>query len=188
MKVFLSLAFAMVVISGCGNTENATDERDQISDELDPAQELQSPADQEQNNRLGYVRYTKDQLNNDGEKNHTAQIDRREMANMITRIILRNDGFDEVATLVTDEEVLIAYQKNDELEDKRAADIAKRSAMSATPRFYHVYVSDNVTLMNDIHSLHNSTSQNKNYDNTIEQIINEMEKEGLNQTSNNNNQ
>ncbi len=172
----------MFVIAGCGNTENATDEREQISDELDPTEELQSPAEQEQNDRLGYVRYTKDQLNNDGEQNHTAKVDRTEMANMITRIILRNDGFDEVATLVTDEEVLIAYQKNDELEDDRAADIAKRSAMSATPRFYHVYVSDNESLMNDIHSLHNSSSQNKNYDNTINQIIKEMKKtpQGLN--------
>lgn len=186
MKVFLSLVFAMIVITGCGNTENATDEREKISDELDPTKELQAPADQEQNSRLGYVRYTKDQLNNNAEKNHTAKIDRNEMANMITRIILRNGGFHEVATLVTDKEVLIAYQKDDELDREMAADIAKRSAMSATPRFYDIYVSDNETLINDIHSLHNSSTQNDDYANTIDQIINEMKKspQGENETNN----
>ncbi|GGB36538.1 hypothetical protein GCM10011409_12450 [Lentibacillus populi] len=98
------------------------------------------------------------------------------MADMITRLILRNEGFDEVATLVTDEEVLIAYQKNDNLDDRTAADIASKTAKSTMPGFFDVYVSDNGTLMNDIQSLHNSSATNKNYDNTIEQIINEMNK------------
>jgi len=99
-----------------------------------------------------------------------------EMADMITRIILQYEGFDEVATLVTDEEVLIVYDRNDEMEDENAADIARKTAVSLMPGFFDIYVSDNEALINDIQSLHNSTTNNQNYDNTIDNIISEMKK------------
>ncbi|PAV28734.1 hypothetical protein CIL05_15760 [Virgibacillus profundi] len=176
-KLFMiSTLIAIVTISGCGNTDNAMDERNENIDELDPAREMESPADEELNNKLGYVRYSKDQLDNDAENNHQVTIDRTQMANMITRIILRNDGFEEVATLVTDEEVLIAFEKNEDIEESDAADIAKKTAVSVMPSFFDVYVSDNDVLIRDIHSLHNSTTTNKNYDNTIDSIIKEMKK------------
>ncbi|MBP1950115.1 YhcN/YlaJ family sporulation lipoprotein [Virgibacillus litoralis] len=175
-KLFLSLLIVTVTFAGCANTDNATDnEQQQIVDELDPSQENQ-PDNPAGDNKLGYVRYTKDQLNNDPEKNNSVTIDRTKMANMITRIILRNDGFEEVATLVTDEEVLIAYSKNEEMDSTKAADMAKKSAVSAMPGYFKVYVSDNELLMQDIQSLHNSSIQNNNYDNTINQIIKEMNK------------
>ncbi|WP_165767927.1 YhcN/YlaJ family sporulation lipoprotein [Virgibacillus indicus] len=174
-KLFIpGIVLAVTVISGCAANDNAMDERNENISELDPARELQAPADDELNNRLGYVRYTKDQLNNDAERNHAVTMDRTQMANMITRIILRNDGFNEVATLVTDEEVLIAYDKNEDIDEDIAADIAKKTAVSVMPEFFDVYVSDNDTLIRDIHSLHNSTTTNKNYDNTIDSIIDEM--------------
>lgn len=175
-KFLMSLVFCtFIVISGCGTTNNASDERDKLVDQLDPANETGEQTNEELNNKLGYVHYTRDQLDQDQERNHALTIDRTKMANMITRVILRNEQFSEVATLVTDQEVLIAYQLTEELNHDIAADIAKKSAQSIVPGFFHVYVSDNATLINDIHSLHNSTT-NRNYDNTINQIINEMKK------------
>lgn len=175
-KLFLSyFIIVTIVLTGCGDTENTSDEHDQIADELDPAKENQ-PANPAGDNKLGYVRYTKDQLNNDPEKNHSVTIDRTKMANMITRIILRNDGFEEVATLVTDEKVLIAYSKNEEMDSMKAADMAKKSAVSVMPGYFEIYVSDNELLMQDIQSLHNSSIEDNNYDNTINQIIKEMKK------------
>ncbi|MGY0693255.1 YhcN/YlaJ family sporulation lipoprotein [Virgibacillus sp. FSP13] len=174
-KVLLPSALALGVITGCNGTDDAASEQQQIVNELDPAKE-QAPTNEEMDNKLGYVRYNKDQLNNDTEQNHSVRLDRTQMANTITRLILRNDGFDEVATLVTDEEVLIAYQKEDELDEQTAADIASKTAKSTMPGFFDVYVSDNTTLMNDIQSLHNSSTRNKNYDNTIDKIIDEMKK------------
>ena len=168
------LLLTFTIIAGCAANDNAMDERNQHIDELDPAREIQAPADDELNNKLGYVRYTKDQLDNDAERNHAVTMDRTQMANMITRIILRNDGFNEVATLVTDQEVLIAYDKDEDLDEDNAADIAKKTAVSIMPGYFDVYVSDNDSLIRDIHSLHNSTTTNKNYDNTIDTIINEM--------------
>lgn len=173
--ILLSFIIMIAALAGCGNSDNAANESDQNVEELDPSNES-SPDNSSQDNKLGYVRYTKDQLNNDTEQNHSVNIDRTKMANMITRIILRNDGFEEVATLVTDKEVLIAYDKNDALKEKEAAEIAKKTAVSAMPGYFHVYVSGDETLMRDIHSLHNSNVQDNSYDNTIDSIIREMKK------------
>ncbi|CDQ39199.1 MULTISPECIES: YhcN/YlaJ family sporulation lipoprotein [Virgibacillus] len=175
-KRMLPIGFmTMLLITGCANDDTAKNESEQIKDELDPNNELQESEDGT-DDKLGYVRYTKDQMDNNSERNHSISMDRTEMANMITRIMLRSDAFEEVATLVTDEEVLIAYQKSDAYDEAKSAQMAKKTAMSVMPRYFKVYVSDNETLMNDIHSLHNSRTTDGNYDNTIQQIIDEMRK------------
>lgn len=173
--ILLSFIIMCAALAGCGTSDNAAEEHDQIAEELDPSNE-KTPDNPAGENKLGYVRYTKEQVNNNTEQNHSVNIDRTKLANMITRIILRNGGFDEVATLVTDQEVLIAYEKNDELTVEEAADIAKKTAISAVPGYFHVYVSGNESLMKDIHSLHNSSVQDDSYDNTIDSIIREMKK------------
>lgn len=175
---FALLLCTLFILSACNSNQKAdsNSEQEQILNELDPAKDDDSRSSFEKENRLGFVHYTKDQLDNDNEDNHAATIDRHKMADMISRIILRSDGFDEVATLVTDEEVLIAYGKNDELDEKLAADIAKKSALSVMPSFFDVYVSHNTGLIPDIQSLHNSNTQLGDYHNTVESIIKEMKK------------
>ncbi|MEC2159015.1 YhcN/YlaJ family sporulation lipoprotein [Virgibacillus halodenitrificans] len=185
-KLYWSFILATFVITGCANNDNAMNDREDIVNEMDPSTELQAPRDQELNDRLGYVRYTKDQLENSDEINHTAKMDRTEMANMITKMILRSDNFNEVATLVTDKEVLIAYELKPEAQKEYASDIAKKTAMSVMPRYFEIYVSDNENLIQDIHSLHNSNSSERNdFDNTIDTIIKEMKKspQGLKQNN-----
>lgn len=180
-KLLLSLVLVITaVMAGCGTTDNTNNadsdgDRDQIMAELNPARDKQ-PNNSDENNKLGFVRYSKDQLDEDTEKDHNVTIDRTKLADMITRIILRNDGFQEVATLVTDEEVLIAYAKGEDIESGLAAEIAKKTAVSVMPGYFDVYVSENETLMLDIQSLHNSSVTDGNYDNTINQIIEEMKK------------
>ncbi|MFC4558663.1 YhcN/YlaJ family sporulation lipoprotein [Virgibacillus kekensis] len=173
-KVYLSAAILLTaMLTACGGNDNAADEHEQIVNELDPEQENQNPGEE---NKLGYVRYTKEQIENDNERNHTVRVDRTKLANMITRIILRSEGFNEVATLVTDEVALIAYSKDEALDSSRAADTAKKTAVSVLPGYYDIYVSDNATLMSDIQSLHNSSVLDNSYDKTVERIINEMKK------------
>ncbi|UJL45190.1 YhcN/YlaJ family sporulation lipoprotein [Virgibacillus sp. NKC19-16] len=175
-KFFISVVFIVLfALAGCGDTNNAGDDPNE-AEPLNPTREQQPPVNEELDEKIGYVRYTKDQVDNDRERNRNITLDRNEMANTITRVILRNDGFEEVATLVTDEEVLIAYEKDEDIDENNAADIAKKTAMSIMPGFFEVYVSDNEVLIEDIESLSNSTTENRNYDNTIDRIIEEMEK------------
>ncbi|WP_085991466.1 YhcN/YlaJ family sporulation lipoprotein [Oceanobacillus senegalensis] len=175
-----------LIVSAC-NTVNdgAMPEIEKNADEVNPLNEVEPKTNQDINQQLGYVRYSKDEIDVDRENNHEAKIDRPEMAEMITKLILRNDGFQEAATLVTDKEVFIAYQKDENADSERMADIAKKTAESTMPRFYSVYVSENESLMYDIQSLHNS-STNREYDNLIQQLKKEMEKTP--QGINNNNQ
>lgn len=173
--ILIALLACTIIFTGCNTTENTNREREEIAEKLNPTRNLEKPENEETNSELGYVRYTKDQLTNE-QGNSEISIDRNEMADSITRIILSNNGFEEVATLVTDKEVLIAYERNEATPEKEAADIARRTALSIMPSFYTIYVSDNETLMQDIQSLHNSTSQNRDYDNTINSIIKEMKK------------
>ncbi|MGJ9457496.1 YhcN/YlaJ family sporulation lipoprotein [Oceanobacillus sp. CF4.6] len=175
MKSLIFIALAVTtILTGCNTTDNTMTEQEQIADELDPSRNYEAPADDDQ---IGYVRYTKEQFENDTvNDDKEITIDRNEMADMITRIILKNNGFNEVATLVTDREVLIAYDRNENTAEEEAADIAKKTAMSIMPSYFDIYVSDNETLMQDIQSLHNSSTENRDYDNTINMIIEEMQK------------
>jgi Sporulation lipoprotein YhcN/YlaJ (Spore_YhcN_YlaJ) len=176
MNRILSILVLGLVLTACAQTDNSSGEQEQVLDELDPNRENKIQNTSNLDDKLGYVNYTKDQLEQDSEIQHEATIDRVKMADMIARLILRNEGFNRVATLVTDEEVLIAYDRDEGLDQKIAADIASDTAFSVMPGFYHIYVSDNETLIQDIQSLHNSSTQNKDYDNTLDQIISQMKK------------
>jgi hypothetical protein len=176
MYRILSVLVLGLVLTACAHTDNSSGEQEQILDQLDPNRENKIQNTSNLDDKLGYVNYTRDQLNIDSEEHHAVSIDKVQMADMIAKIILRNEGFNRVATLVTDEEVLIAYEHDEELDQNIAADIANKTAASIMPGFYHVYVTDNETLIPDIQSLHNSSTQNNNYENTLDQIISQMKK------------
>lgn len=147
------------------------------NDVIQPQQnQLIQPQRDEFHDQLGYVHYTREELNNEIEEERTLTFNRGEMANTITRIILKNEGFNEVATLVTDKEVLIAFDINERLDSETAEDIAEKVAASVLPRLFKIYASSNRTLIHDIHSLHNSRTTRNDYDNTIKNIIKHMEK------------
>ncbi|MFC3041391.1 YhcN/YlaJ family sporulation lipoprotein [Virgibacillus xinjiangensis] len=175
--LFISI-LTLVFLGACApeNNDPGTDEQEEIADELDPNTQMEENADPEMDERLGYVHYQRDEIENNEEANRDMEINRPQMADMITRTILQSEGFEQAATLVTDEEVLIAYEKNEKLNDDEAANTAAKTAESVMPGYFKIHVSDNIGLIDEIQSLHNSTTQNQNFDNTINQIIQEMEK------------
>lgn len=178
-KFLFSSVFASILfVSGCATTDNAgDDDLEQMLHYGETPNGHEVPNVDQQDDvtsRLGYVRYEKDQLNTEAERNRYVAIDRNKMADTLTRMILRYDGFQDVATLVTDEEVLVAYQKPDDLERDTAADIVKKTALSLMPRFYDVYVSDQDSAFKNIESLQNSSTRGQDYGNTLDSIIEEM--------------
>ncbi|MFD1020495.1 YhcN/YlaJ family sporulation lipoprotein [Thalassobacillus hwangdonensis] len=130
------------------------------------------PDTTENNDQLGYVRYTKDQV--DPEGNYETQVDREAMSDMITKMILSYEQFEDAATLVSDDEVLVAYQKPDEMDRDQAADMVKKTAASLVPRYFEIYVSDQASAFDDIQSLNNTSTTDRNYDQVIEEIIKRM--------------
>lgn len=126
--------------------------------------------------RFGYVRYTRDQVGESEDEVRYAVIDREEVSDLITRMILQGDGFEDASTLVTDSEVLIAYTPDGTMNRDMSADTAKKTAMSIVPRYYEVYVSDEKNMYRELANLSNSNTGDRNYRKELESTIKQMRK------------
>ncbi|WP_077624940.1 YhcN/YlaJ family sporulation lipoprotein [Sediminibacillus massiliensis] len=174
-RIFLPSIMALTLMaSGCGSKGHnlGGQNADEFGEERTGPQTTETENDM--TNRLGYVRYKQDEMNMDQENQQMVTIDRKKMADTITRMLLRHGDFEEAATLVTDEEVLISYSKPEDMDREKAASIAKKTAMSVMPGYFHIYVSDDPTSFRQIQSLKNSTTTDREYDNTLESIISDM--------------
>jgi ribosomal protein S17E len=171
---------AMAAITGCasddtrgvyeksGNTLNVNNHRTELYNESSRNGIRNISTD------YGYVRHQKSPIMNDN-NNHYAAINREQVANIISRYSTNIPNVNDVATLVTDQEVLIAYQ-TDSKDRNLTADQVKRTAMSVVPRFYHVYVTDNRALLRDVENLSHLDSTSRNARNTVSQLITQMKK------------
>ncbi|MED3825449.1 YhcN/YlaJ family sporulation lipoprotein [Priestia flexa] len=122
----------------------------------------------------GYVRYQKSPVANDTEKaQNIATLDREEAADSISKLSSTIPNVNDVATLVTDEDVLIAY-KTDTKDRNATADQVKRTAMSIMPRYYHVYVSDNPQHIQDIERFSEANTKDESVEESIHLTIKEM--------------
>src|SRR5690625_6792319 len=107
---WLLILTIIFVISGCSQLNdqpNNDSERDQVAEELDPTRYQETPVDEELNKKLGYVKYTRDQVQKEPTRDVT--IDREKMADMITRIILRLLLVDRKSTRLNSSHVAISY-------------------------------------------------------------------------------
>lgn len=177
-QVFSIIGISLVLFMSACNTGTdqsmEMEQSEEVRDQLNPNRHYDNQSNQDINHDLGYVRYSKTEMDMQKPSNHEAKINRSEMAEMITRLILANKGFEEVATLVTDQEVLIAFEKDEDRDSGETKEIARKTAESVMPRFYDIYVTDNKSFMQDIQSLHNSDT-NRDYDQLINQLIDDME-------------
>ncbi|MDY0408793.1 YhcN/YlaJ family sporulation lipoprotein [Virgibacillus soli] len=174
--IMVSLITICTILVGC-NTNQSLNEREHVENELNPqSTNPQSGTDQNFDKRLGYVNYKREQVKQQSEEDHIITIDRDQVADDLTRLLLRNDIYNEVATLVTGQHALIAYEINEDVDRTRAASIAKKTATSYLPGYFKIYVSDNSSLIADLHSLHNATTSDQDYQPTIDRLISEMRK------------
>jgi len=127
-------------------------------------------------NNYGFVRHQKSPLMNDNTANdHYSALDREQAANIISKLSADIPNVHDVSTLVTDQEVLIAYT-TDSKDRNLTADQVKKTAMSVVPRYYHVYVTDNKVLRRDVENLANVDSTSRNARNLVNGLITQMKK------------
>lgn len=169
-KIMMSILLTNFILFGCNNGDQRLGEREHLNNQLNP--NSTQTVDPDFDKRVGFVNYKRDQIENDEQRQMT--VDRFGLADMITRLLLQNEAFEEVATVVTGNEVLIAYEKNDDYDEQETEEYARKTSMSVVPRFFEIHVSDNPNLIDDLQSLHNSLTTDKNYQNVVDQIIDEM--------------
>ncbi|MFT4412943.1 YhcN/YlaJ family sporulation lipoprotein [Fredinandcohnia humi] len=130
----------------------------------------------EEMTNFGYVRHQKSPVPGDANVYNTLPtLDREAVADLISKICTQIPNINDVGTLVTDEEVLIAYDTD--AEDRvLAADQVKRSALSVVPRYFHVYVSDDPEMMDQIERFGRLDSNARNVDQIITSTIQQMVK------------
>ena len=176
LTIGLTLLF---VISGCSNNDN-----DQAITESNPVNptEVRAPVDyyneddQNLNNKsddFGFTRSNKTTVNGRNINNQVNSLDREQLAKTISNIIVQIPNVHDTSVLVTDEEVLVVYD-TDSTNREKTADQVKRSALSAVPRYYHVYVSDNTALAQNLENYAPLESDNRGIDYTLKKTIKEM--------------
>lgn len=119
----------------------------------------------------GFTRYQRQEV--DEQQNPSPIFDYQVMSDAISRVVLTNDEISEVATLVTDQYVLVAYDAQADNEEY-VADQVKRSAISIVPRYYDVVISNDPGHFEEISRFRNQSTNSANLRQSIEQTINEM--------------
>jgi hypothetical protein len=124
--------------------------------------------------QFGFVRHQRaTALPRGGTNPQIAVYDPELLADAISKLAVLIPNVHDVATLVTDRHVLIAYETTSENRFE-TADQVKRTALSCVPRFFHVYVSDKPEMIHSIERFGSLSSRAKNIDEVLEETIEEM--------------
>ncbi|WP_096156776.1 YhcN/YlaJ family sporulation lipoprotein [Bacillus sp. FJAT-45066] len=124
-------------------------------------------------NQYGFVREQKNPIPNHQGFDVRATMDYEEIANAISKMVVQIPHVQDVATLVTDEQVLIAYETNSDSRELTADQVSK-SALSIVPRYYHVYVSDDPMMMKEIEGFGLLNTSSPNVESILEPTIRHM--------------
>ncbi|MCK6258346.1 YhcN/YlaJ family sporulation lipoprotein [Fictibacillus sp. KIGAM418] len=125
---------------------------------------------------FGYVRHEyKGENRKPLSANQIPKMDRQKLADMITDMAVRLPNIKDMAVLVTDEEVLMAYETTSK-NRMAMADNVKKTAFSVVPRYYHVYVSDKKGMIGKLEQYRSINYDTENAEGIIDRLIAQMKK------------
>ncbi|MBS4200174.1 YhcN/YlaJ family sporulation lipoprotein [Bacillus sp. FJAT-49732] len=169
-----------MMLVGCGVNNKRTAEDNQLynksGNSINVAQHGENyNRNQQDNDLFGYVRQVKSPLPV-GESHSTKPIqgiNREQTADDIARILVMLPGIEDASVLVTDQEVLIAYLTNEKRSDERfeIADQVKKTAMNVVPRWYHVYVTDDPNLRQNVENIASMNARSTSKDKTVRDTV-----------------
>ncbi|MBS4208527.1 YhcN/YlaJ family sporulation lipoprotein [Bacillus sp. FJAT-50079] len=124
--------------------------------------------------QFGFVRQVKTSVtDNKPEAREVQLMNREEVANNISKIAITLPNVVDASVLVTDQEVLVAYEIHNEEEQARfeTADQVKKIALSAVPRWYHIYVTDDPSLRQNIANIASLNTRSTDKDETVKKTV-----------------
>ena len=179
LMLILPLTLGLAACQGQSATDSF-DHADLTPVKTDPEEYGMNTANSQERSKkggFGYVRHTRNTNNMNSLKKpeNIAYLDRDQLADMISSMAIVLPYVNDVAALVTDEEVLIGYKSTTKDRDA-TADQVKKTALSVIPRYYHVYVSDEQGMISEVERYQNGTTVSGELDKSIEQTIAKMKK------------
>jgi hypothetical protein len=182
IKKFVTLSICLVIVStGCqalGRNEApiAKDNHEIINmrNQSEGFNVINPDKNYHEIQRFGFVRHQRETaLPRGGSNPHIATYDPELLADAISKLSILVPEVDEVATLVTDKQVLVAYQTTSK-NRFQTADQVKKTAMSVVPRFFHVYVSDDPRMISSIERFGGLSSTTEGIQGVLEHTVEEM--------------
>ncbi|MED1792011.1 YhcN/YlaJ family sporulation lipoprotein [Brevibacillus nitrificans] len=110
--------------------------------------------------RMGYVQTDRQHMRTAG-VNHNVYVDRDALAQAVGNVTTSCPGVQRSTVLVTDEEIFVGLHTNGG-DAKTAKNQARMNALSVSPRYYKVYVTDN---QNDIQEIARVAARSSNLHN-----------------------
>lgn len=148
-----------------GNTVHVADKNPQYNERF---------RNDDRKGRFGYARHQATPVANK-EEMQAPQINREEMAHIISSLTVQLPNIQDASTLVTDEEALVVY-KTDSKKREETADQVKKTAASVIPRYYKIYISDDANLIQSVANFSRLGSNSRNVDQLMADTIKEMQK------------
>lgn len=149
-----------------GNTINVNNKRAELYNEGDNKKSFSDKSED-----FGYVRHQRNPvMGTNSAGDHYAAIDREQLAKIISQFSTDVPNVDDASALVTDDEVIVVY-KTDSKDRQLTADQVKRSAASVVPSWYHVYVTDNTNLRQDVENFATLDSDSRNINSLMDNLI-----------------
>ncbi|NMD69009.1 sporulation protein [Bacillus sp. DNRA2] len=148
-----------------GNTINVNNQRAELYNE---------GKKHDKSEDFGYVRHQRNPvMGTNSASDHYAAIDREQLAKIISQLSTDIPNVNDVSTLVTDGEVIVVY-KTDTKDRNLTADQVKRTAASAVPSWFRIYVTDNTHLRQDVENFATLDSDTKNINSLMSNLINRV--------------
>lgn len=177
--LFAAMLFLAAALTACTNNKTVTDRKTGTYQKNGQTIYVQDQAELYNhggsNDRFGYVRQVKSPVYQDdmNEGKKFPKINREQIANTISNIHVTLPNVNDSAVLVTDKEVLVAYQtdKLDEASRFETADQVKKSVLSVIPRWYHVYVTDDPHLRREVENISRMDPMGNDVDGTVRYTI-----------------
>ncbi|MFC5464343.1 YhcN/YlaJ family sporulation lipoprotein [Lederbergia graminis] len=186
-RIFTTIILSSTLLFACNNNEQneagqngiyhnngSTINQNEQADDYNP--------NQTNTEQFGFVRQVKNPAQNDTnhlfveQKKVNKRLNREETANNISKLLVTLPNVHDASVLVTDEEVLVAYIIQDTQPETRikTARLVKAMASNMVADWYHVYLTDDPAIRQDVKNIASMNSFSRDKDETVKDTVNLM--------------
>ena len=183
IRIIVSCLFTFLFLSACGSSDigqqpNSSGRSEQISTDYvtyDEDMFSDSGIDSSVNDKTyGYERKQRSAYYANRQDKPVPAVERDGLATIVTTLCVQIPGVRDASTLVTDEEILLAYHPEGSRPDLIRRNIRENISHIA-PDYYQIYITDDPSFINVLESMSSYSSTNGTDGAEKDKIIQQME-------------